>query len=140
MKFESYAQDCEDIILYSVLKDIDKGFYIDVGANDPEFLSVTKAFYDRGWHGINIEPVHAVCAKLVQERPCDINLCIGCGEDHGKMDLYEFGDLGIGSTFSAEEAIRQKLPETIKKTRSVWTLSEVYEQYPPQWQCALLQN
>lgn len=128
MKFESYAQDCEDIILYCVLKDIEKGFYIDVGANDPEIISVTKAFYDRGWHGINIEPIHAVCAKLVQERPCDINLCIGCGKERGKMDLYE---RGMGSTFSSEEVTRQKIPESIKKTRAVWTLSEVYEQYPP---------
>lgn len=128
MKFESYAQDCEDIILYGVLKDIDKGFYIDVGANDPEFMSVTKAFYDRGWNGINIEPLHALCAKLVQERPRDINLCIGCGKERGKMDLYE---CGLMSTFSTEEVTRQKLPESIKKTRSIWTLSEVHEQYPP---------
>lgn len=128
MKFESHAQFFEDLILYCALKDVENGFYIDVGANDPEFISVTKAFYDRGWHGINIEPLRAVCGKLAEQRPRDINLCIGLGKEHGKMDLYERGG---GSTFSPEEVIRQKIPESIKKTRSIWTLSEVYEQYPP---------
>ena len=41
MRFESYAQFFEDMILYCALKDVDKGFYIDVGANDPTYLSVT---------------------------------------------------------------------------------------------------
>lgn len=128
MKFESYAQEYEDLILYCALKDIDKGFYIDVGANDPESLSVTKFFYDRGWHGINIEPLRAVCAKLAAQRPRDINLCIGLGKEHGKLELYE---RGMMSTFSEENAIRLKMPPESKKTKAVWTLTEVYEQYPP---------
>ena len=48
MRFESYAQFLEDLVLHCALKDVDKGFYIDVGANDPTDLSVTKFFYDRG--------------------------------------------------------------------------------------------
>jgi len=47
--FISYAQNHEDVLLYRALKGVGKGFYIDVGANDPEEDSVTKAFYDRGW-------------------------------------------------------------------------------------------
>lgn len=128
MKFESYAQLFEDLILYCALKDVDKGFYIDVGANDPENLSVTKAFYDRGWHGINIEPLRNLCTKLAVERPRDINLCIGLGKEHGKLDIYESG---AASTFVEDIAVRIKLPTEKKKTKSIWTLSEVYEQYPP---------
>ena len=44
-------------ILFYLLNDIQNGFYIDVGANDPNLYSVTKAFYQRGWYGINIEPL-----------------------------------------------------------------------------------
>ena len=128
MRFESYAQEYEDLILYCALKDIENGFYIDVGANDPEVLSVTKAFYDKGWHGINIEPLHAVCAKLVAARPRDINLCIGLGKEHGKLELYERNMI---STFSEENAVRLKMPPESKKTKIIWTLSEVYEQYAP---------
>ena len=50
----SYAQEYEDIILFRYLHTVAKGFYIDVGCNDPEEISVTRFFYDRGWNGINI--------------------------------------------------------------------------------------
>lgn len=128
MRFESYSQFYEDLVLHCALKDVDKGFYIDVGANDPEVISVTKIFYDRGWHGINIEPLRNVCAKLAEMRPRDINLCIGLGKEHGKLDIYESG---VKSTFAEDVAVKAKMPTEKKKTKSVWTLSEVYEQYPP---------
>ena len=64
MSIVSYAQNFEDVMLHRALKNIDQGFYIDVGANDPEIDSVTKAFYDMGWRGINIEPVAEWFEKL----------------------------------------------------------------------------
>ena len=56
MSMISYAQNQEDVLLRREFPDCTNGFYIDVGANDPVWDSVTKHFYDRGWHGINIEP------------------------------------------------------------------------------------
>lgn len=44
----SYASENEDIILYHVLKDRERIFWIDIGSNDPFLGSVTKLFYDRG--------------------------------------------------------------------------------------------
>ena len=44
MTFVSYAQNMEDVMLWRALKDVDQGFYVDVGANDPNVHSVTKAF------------------------------------------------------------------------------------------------
>ena len=38
----------EDLILHSALRNVDKGFYIDVGANDSTAISVTRFFYERG--------------------------------------------------------------------------------------------
>lgn len=92
MRFESYSQFMEDLVLYCALKDAignRNGFYIDVGANDPTADSVTKFFYDRGWHGINIEPLPDKCALLVEQRPRDINLCVGLGSKRDKMKIYE---------------------------------------------------
>jgi len=76
MTFISYAQNYEDVMLQRAFKDIKKGFYIDVGANDPVIDSVTKAFYDSDWHGINIEPVTEWFIKLQEARPNDTNLNI----------------------------------------------------------------
>ena len=55
--FTSYSQFYEDLILFCIFYEVKNGFYIDVGANDPNIISVTKAFYLRGWYGINIEPL-----------------------------------------------------------------------------------
>ena len=89
MTFISYAQNFEDVMLLRALKHVEKGFYIDVGANDPSIDSVTKAFYERGWHGINIEPLPTHYADLVQERPQDINLQCAAGATNGEIEVWE---------------------------------------------------
>ena len=53
----SYPQNFEDAVLNRVFHDVENGRYIDVGAYDPVIDSVTKHFYDKGWTGVNIEPV-----------------------------------------------------------------------------------
>ena len=59
MPFISYAQNSEDVVLWRALRDVEKGFYVDVGATDPEVDSISCAFYERGWSGINAYPVDA---------------------------------------------------------------------------------
>src|SRR5664279_1896466 len=54
--FVSYAQNGEDVVLFRALGAVEGGRYVDVGANDPIFESVTYAFYLRGWSGITIDP------------------------------------------------------------------------------------
>ena len=85
--FITYSQCLEDFILYCIFYDIDNGFYIDVGANDPNYISVTKAFYLNGWHGINIEPLPEMFSLISKNRIRDINLNIGAGEKEGIMSL-----------------------------------------------------
>ena len=92
----SYAQDKEDLILAEILKDVVNGFYIDVGANDPELFSVTKLFYDCGWHGINIEPLPDMFYKLCCARNRDINLNMAAGVN---FDMLELNIAGMGSSF-----------------------------------------
>lgn len=89
MSFISYAQNAEDVMLWRVLRNVAEGFYIDVGANDPVEDSVTKAFYDRGWHGINIEPVPRHYHDLVEQRPNDINLHLVAAAQPGSFTLFE---------------------------------------------------
>jgi FkbM family methyltransferase len=89
MTFVSYAQNLEDVMLWRALRHVENGFYIDVGASDPEEDSVTKAFYDRGWRGINIEPVREYHQRLIAERPRDINLVVAAGESDGELVLFD---------------------------------------------------
>lgn len=101
-KFISYAQNCEDVLLYRVLGDIKDGFYVDVGAHDPLVGSVTKAFYDRGWRGLNIEPGPRFEA-LKNARPRDININCAVGVS-AKSKFYETSSgLSTQSTMIAME-------------------------------------
>ena len=104
MKFNlSYAQNREDVILDAFLSGVKKGFYIDVGAADPVVDSVTKAFYDRGWKGINVEPNVRIINKLNKQRKRDININKGLGSKKGKQTIRIYSGEGYGlSTFSED--------------------------------------
>jgi len=96
----TYAQYNEDIILLALLHDVEKGFYIDVGANHPIIDSVTLLFYRRGWHGINIEPVRELYGQLVRYRKRDVNLNCGAGSKSGALTLREYTETPGHSTFA----------------------------------------
>lgn len=94
-----YAQNREDLILRAFFPDIKKGFYVDVGGYDPEFESVTKYFYQKGWRGINIEPQPERLQKFTEKRPRDINLNIGISDKQSTLTLRSYSNQGL-STFS----------------------------------------
>jgi FkbM family methyltransferase len=93
----SYSQNLEDVLLARVFSDVEQGFYIDVGAHDPEVLSITKHFYDSGWHGINLEPVPSAHSKFASARPRDTNLQIAAGCDEGEAQLFIPADSALAT-------------------------------------------
>jgi FkbM family methyltransferase len=95
--FVSFAQNFEDVLLWRALKTVERGTYVDVGANHPSIGSVTYAFYERGWRGINIEPVPADHQLLEAERPGDVNLRVAAGERVETRTLYQFGVRGLAT-------------------------------------------
>jgi FkbM family methyltransferase len=98
MNFISYAQNYEDVMLFRALRHIEEGFYIDVGAQDPVADSVTKAFYERGWHGINIEPAQHWHERLAADRPRDINLRLAASDHRGTLRFYDVAGTGLSTT------------------------------------------
>lgn len=128
MTVVSYAQNYEDIMLLRALGNIEQGFYVDVGAQDPVEDSVTKLFYERGWRGINIEPVASWYEKLLADRLGDVNLRIALGACEGEITLYEFPGTGL-STADAEFAQRylregRQMVESVVRTTSLDTICE----------------
>ena len=106
MKY-SRSQNLEDIVLARALAEVDKGFYIDVGANDPTVDSVTHEFYNAGWRGINIEPVDEFYARLCSDRKHDINLKICAGAvDEQSVELLTVAGTGLTTnSLSMKETI-----------------------------------
>jgi FkbM family methyltransferase len=127
----SYAQNFEDIMLWRALKHVDGGFYIDVGANDPNVESVTRLFYEHGWTGINIEPVEQWFDKLEKARIRDINLKLAVGASSGEITLYDVPDTGL-STIDKATAERHERDKGYKKCAfrtEIRTLTEICESY-----------
>lgn len=124
--FKSYSQYLEDLILFIIFYDIKKGFYIDVGANDPNRISVTKALYIRGWQGINIEPLPKAYQKLIKHRNRDINLNIGAGKKEGYSLLLKKGTLS--------KIVNKVLPKNNKNlfiNITISTLKTICKKYIP---------
>jgi FkbM family methyltransferase len=115
MSFVSYAQNFEDVMLWRALQHVGAGFYIDVGANHPSIDSVTCALYERGWSGINIEPLPEHIAQLQTMRPRDINLQIAAGAAAGEIELYVPDVRGLAT--ANREVIQQHEAKGMRATR-----------------------
>lgn len=105
----SYAQNFEDVMIARLFPRDHKGFYIDVGAADPVHLSVTKHFYDAGWHGINVEPLPRFHQRLSEARPRDVNLPAVIGRKHSARMFFEIAELPENST--SDESVMAQLKE-----------------------------
>lgn len=124
----SYAQNFEDVLLWRALKDVKSGFYVDVGANDPVVDSVTKHFYDLGWHGINIEP-GIVFGKLAEQRPRDINLNLAVTDFDGEADFFDYPNECALSTMHPTPEIRAAVSQETKRRVCCLTLDSVLDRY-----------
>lgn len=131
----SYAQNREDFLIDAFFPDVQAGHYIDVGAAHPTQYSVTKHFYDRGWTGINVEPIAELADLLRTSRPRDVTLELGLGEEPGTARFRRYAGSGL-STTNAEVIARhaaQDTPFTDDFTDleiTVVTLAEVLRRHP----------
>jgi FkbM family methyltransferase len=96
--FISYAQNREDVVLWRALGHVPAGRYVEVGANHPRIDSVTRAFYDRGWSGITVEPMHDLAEAHRAERPRDTMVeAVITDEDAEAVVLHEIAGTGLSS-------------------------------------------
>lgn len=110
----AYAQNLEDVLLYRALRHVERGFYVDVGANDPVVGSVSNLFYELGWNGINVEPALSWYEQLVAKRPRDTNLRVAAGARAGTTTLFEVPASARSTTRRpVAEGYRQRGIETV---------------------------
>ena len=79
----------EDIFINRVLKNINKGKYVDVGCYHPYKGSLTYKLYDRGWNGINIDISKTSIDLFNISRKKDINLNLAISDFDGETYYYE---------------------------------------------------
>jgi FkbM family methyltransferase len=85
----SYAQWGEDSLVWDYFHRKPRGFFIEVGANDPIILSQTYLLEQNGWEGILVEPQAKCCVELRRSRPRSKVVQAACGapEQKGKALL-----------------------------------------------------
>ncbi|MEQ6121917.1 FkbM family methyltransferase [Reichenbachiella sp. MALMAid0571] len=85
-----FSQGGEDMILRTIFKGVDKGFFIDVGAYHPTIGSNTYFLYrTQGWRGINIDPNTENIDLFNKKRPEDTNINIAIGKNEGSIFYYQ---------------------------------------------------
>ena len=135
----SFAQNSEDVLIDRFFKGETPQSYVDVGAADPVFHSVTKHFYDQGWSGLNIEPRKRLFEALKSDRPRDTTLQCCVSSEAGKLPFFEV-EVGVGnastdngglSTVDTQLALeyRERGFSVHESTREVFTLSEIFERH-----------
>jgi FkbM family methyltransferase len=131
--FVSYAQNCEDVVLWRALKDVGRGFYVDCGAYHPTRHSVTRAFYERGWRGMNVEPVTTLLENFITQRPRDINLGVALADrSRGMTEFYEIAGSGLSTLDAVVARQHAKCGYVAHKTAArTTTLAEVLDEFAP---------
>lgn len=93
------------------------GTFLDLGANDGETLSNTRALAELGWCGVLVEPSPTAFAKLKslydgQKKGCFYVYNYGIGNHNGKAPFYDSGtllktgDTSLVSTLDKKETKR----------------------------------
>ena len=100
--FISYAQNREDVVLFRALGHVPSGRYVEVGANHPTQDSATRAFYDRGWSGLTVEPVPYFADLHREERPRDTLVQAAVtDQDQGEVTLHVVPGTGLSTIVDA---------------------------------------
>lgn len=101
----SYSQNGEDILISRIFKNlnIQKVYYLDIGANHPKKYNNTYSLYLNGSSGICIEPNKELGKKIKRMRPLDnvLNIAIS---DKTETLTYFFFKNNVLNTFSKEES------------------------------------
>jgi len=116
MSIISYAQNFEDVMLWRALGHINKGCYLDIGAQDPIKDSVSKAFHDAGWQGIHVEPVTNYVEELREQRPGDLVVQAAVGSRPGNLCFYEVPGTGLSTGNLAIAKKYQKEGHQLRET------------------------
>ncbi|NER19687.1 MAG: FkbM family methyltransferase [Symploca sp. SIO1C2] len=126
----TYSQHKEDCEIATMLNDFDltTGIYIDVGANQPSYISNTYLFYRKGLNGILIEPDESNFSLLQKFRPRDISIraLVGSLSKVCQFNYSIFSVLNSVKSIPESTLLRQEyIPQV--------TLDEVVDCINPKW-------
>jgi FkbM family methyltransferase len=94
-----FPPDVEDRLKEEFFSGVCDGFFVDVGANDPENMSQTWHLERLDWRGILIEPQPALAQKLKERRRAAVFAC-ACSSPQNAGKMLPFQLAGIQSSLN----------------------------------------
>lgn len=128
----SYSFEGSDVIAASLLRSVDKGIYIDVGANHPRLQNNTSYFYQQGWHGLAIDGNEEFEKLWLHNRPRDIFVTALVSASIKEVEFAIYPDNKLSSMDSSaiqRYEARYAQEEITKKQRTTSTLLNLKNKY-----------
>lgn len=122
----SFCAAGEDLVIESLLRGREKGFYLDIGASDPFVESKTFRLHRQGWRGINILPSREVWKRFLLSRRFDVNLLSSVGGDPSVPSLSQGEQEGSETGGSAQH------PRSGQLSGVGFTLAGIFGQHLPE--------
>jgi FkbM family methyltransferase len=99
-----FPSDVENELKEAFFAGARTGYFVEVGANDPQYLSQTWHLEQRGWSGLLIEPQPDLAAELVRRRSAKV-YPVACSSprDSGRTMVLHLA--GIHSSFDRDLTI-----------------------------------
>jgi Methyltransferase FkbM domain len=121
----SYAHTGEDRLIDSLLKPIitQKGFYVEVGCNEPIFISNTFSLYKRGWNGICIDANETLIKKYARLRPNDRAIAALVSNEKATRDYFIYANNVLSSTEQMNIDINDEPGFEVLQTKKMQTES-----------------
>ena len=97
-KKKTYSIHGEDLVLEKYFKEIDNGFYVDIGCYHPIKGSLTYYLYKKGWRGLNVDLSKVSIDLFKLARPKDYNIHAAVTDFDGETHFFENGMINQQNT------------------------------------------
>jgi FkbM family methyltransferase len=104
-----YAEFAEDVMVNRILKKIEKGFYVDIGAYHPYKGSLTYNLYNRKWNGMNLDISKSSIDLFNIARPSDININCAISKFNGETYYYENSPINQQNSLIPQDSNQKKI-------------------------------
>lgn len=102
-----------------------EGFFLDIGANEPQKGSQTWVLEERGWRGILVEPQALLCERLRQARPRSRVFQVACGAPGAPAEMTFYTAESLGHSGLVKNLVDATTRYTGTETVKVMTLDAV---------------
>ncbi|HXW23377.1 MAG TPA: FkbM family methyltransferase [Xanthobacteraceae bacterium] len=118
-----FPPDVEDELKEAFFAGAGAGYFVEVGANDPQYLSQTWHLERRGWTGVLVEPQPDLAAELVRRRSAKV-YPVACSSPRHSGRAMTLHLAGIHSSFDPDLNISTERAEGTVEV-PVRTLDEI---------------